>query len=286
MRLFDKTILRLTGIYTALLMVLSISFSVAFYVCIDQSLNQPIRPGLNTRRSIIWEENGEFYGVIRQRDADLRSDLWAGLAFINTGVLIFGALASYFLARITLKPVNDAMEAQSRFVSDASHELKTPLAAIAMENEVLLRDKKVTKADLEQQVASNLEEVKKLQRLSDTLLQITTNEKVVGAVEREAVIEQIVKTLVENAVKYDPEHRQPQIERSDKQVKVIDAGPGIAPEDLPHIFERFYRGEKSRTSDGLGLGLSLAQNLAKQIGARVTVENNHGKPGTTFTLML
>ena len=65
-----------------------------------------------------------------------------------------------------------------------------------------------------------------------------------------------------------------------------DHGDGISDEDLPNIFNRFYRGDKSRNSDGLGLGLSLASRLAEQIGSKVSANNNPGKdaPGATFTV--
>jgi signal transduction histidine kinase len=175
------------------------------------------------------------------------------------------------------------MNDQARFVSDASHELRTPLTAIAMENEVILRDKTVGKKELHTQVKSNLEEVKKLQKLSDTLLQISQSDKVDDPKEHELVLEQIIKILVENAVKYDPKHCPPKIERSEKEIKVCDQGTGIAEKDLPHIFDRFYRAEKSRTSSGFGLGLSLAQHLAHKIGAEIVAENNRGG-GATFTV--
>jgi signal transduction histidine kinase len=298
-------------------MVLSISFSAAFYVCIDQSLNEPIALQRGIRHSVVWGENDEFYSVVKQRDADLRADLWAGLAFTNVGVLIFGAMASYFLARLTLKPVNDAMEAQSRFVSDASHELRTPLAALALENEVFLRDKSTVKNDLLAQVESNLEEVQKLQRLTTSLLNLSDTQsltldqistQIVGenaakAVQKSAAIKhieihikatgniiandealtQLLVILLDNAIKYSPEDTTITVNGQNGRMQVSDQGPGIAADDLPHLFDRFYRSEKSRTSDGHGLGLSLAQSLASHMKLKLTAQNNPGR-GATFTI--
>jgi signal transduction histidine kinase len=268
------------------------------------------------RHEIIWGKNDEFYDVMKQRDADLRADLVAGLVFINAGVLVFGVMASYFLARVTLRPIDDAMQAQSRFVSDASHELRTPLSAIIMENEVLLRDKKPADKELKTQVSSNLAEARKLQLLTDRLLKLSRNEPLElskidvlmaasealthiqpAAKSKQITIKNHLKShiitadadtltevlaiLLDNAVKYSPQKSTIIIGQKHGRLFVRDEGPGIADADLPHVFERFYRAEKSRTSDGCGLGLSLAQNLAQQMNMKVAAENNSG-PGATF----
>jgi len=73
----------------------------------------------------------------------------------------------------------------------------------------------------------------------------------------------------------------------DVRISIADTGIGIAKEDLPHIFDRFYRGEKSRSRDtgGAGLGLSIAYDLAATIGARIGVDSQEGQ-GSTFTITL
>jgi signal transduction histidine kinase len=68
-------------------------------------------------------------------------------------------------------------------------------------------------------------------------------------------------------------------------ISVRDSGPGIAPDVLPHILERFYRGQVSRTGHGAGLGLSIAKELAEAQGGRLEVESRPGE-GSTFTLTL
>ena len=68
-------------------------------------------------------------------------------------------------------------------------------------------------------------------------------------------------------------------------VAVEDRGPGIEPEDLPHIFERFYRGKTAAGSDGLGLGLYICELIAEAHGGSIAVENRPGR-GSIFTLAL
>ncbi len=68
-------------------------------------------------------------------------------------------------------------------------------------------------------------------------------------------------------------------------VEVADDGPGIAPEHLPHVFERFYKADPARSGAGTGLGLAIAQENARLLGGRIEVWSEVGK-GTRFTLRL
>jgi two-component system phosphate regulon sensor histidine kinase PhoR len=104
-------------------------------------------------------------------------------------------------------------------------------------------------------------------------------------------LRRILENLVENAIKYTPEGGSVRIETGSRgtaaQVTVSDDGPGIGPEHLPRIFERFYRVDKARSRDlgGTGLGLSIVKHLAESIGATVAVASDLGK-GTRFTVSL
>jgi signal transduction histidine kinase len=105
------------------------------------------------------------------------------------------------------------------------------------------------------------------------------------------LIETVVKNLVENAVKYTPPGGSVQVQvgrqGEEARVMVLDTGPGIAPEDLPHLFERFYRADRSRTraTGGVGLGLSIAAEAAARLGGRIAVQSDVGR-GSQFTLVL
>jgi signal transduction histidine kinase len=103
-------------------------------------------------------------------------------------------------------------------------------------------------------------------------------------------LKQLLLNLVENAIKYTPSGEiQLAIRKQSGEVgfSVSDTGLGIPSEDVPHIFERFYRVDKARTraQGGTGLGLSIAQWIAQAHGGRIEVESELGK-GSTFTVWL
>lgn len=321
MKIFDKATLKLTAVYTAVIMVISIGFSVCLGMVTVGELKRPYDvPSLFKELRV----DEDFTRVYQVRSKSVESKVWASLTLININMLIVGIALSYLLARWTLRPIERAMDDETRFVSDASHELRTPLATMRMENEVLLRDTEAKKSDYKEQLKSNLEEIDKLRQLTDTLLRLSGSSKlemgivdasnvVASAVERishaaeaknitvdnkighfmlntnEDALSEIVYIFLDNAVKYAPADSTVEIYSSDKKsISVRDHGPGIADKDLPNIFNRFYRADESRNSEGFGLGLSLASRMAEQLNGKVQAANNSGKnaPGATFTVKL
>jgi two-component system phosphate regulon sensor histidine kinase PhoR len=105
-------------------------------------------------------------------------------------------------------------------------------------------------------------------------------------------LRRILENLVDNAIKYTPEGGHVDVSTSagpagSARVEVADDGPGIAPEHLARLFERFYRVDKARSRElgGTGLGLSIVKHLAESMGATVSVESQPGK-GSRFTVSL
>jgi signal transduction histidine kinase len=103
-------------------------------------------------------------------------------------------------------------------------------------------------------------------------------------------LRRVLENLVENAIKYTPEGGRVEVVAAAGPdagaiFEVRDNGPGIAPEHLPRIFERFYRADKARSREmgGTGLGLAIVKHLAEGMGASVTVASELGK-GTVFTV--
>ncbi len=328
MDVFKSAALKLTVWYLLIIMCLSLIFSGALYRISSDELAH------NTSRQISYFNDelapGDFnaYRQLRQKQYNESiNNLRGSLVVFNLLVLVGGGMVSYVLARRTLRPIEESLNAQKRFTGDASHELRTPLTAMQTEIEVALRNPKLTKNDSVELLKSNLEEVNKLKDLSEGLLALTgNNEKslakemvpvsqiVEQAVERnlrsaeskkiklvhksaatsvhgdKAGLIQLVSILIDNAVKYSPPASQVEItaERRNKhmQIQVKDRGKGIKAQDLPRIFERFYRADSSRSrseSEGYGLGLAIAKKIADLHDAYIEVKSAPGK-GSTFTL--
>jgi signal transduction histidine kinase len=102
-------------------------------------------------------------------------------------------------------------------------------------------------------------------------------------------LKQILINLVDNAVKFSPVgaavELRSELGPSELRLFIADQGPGVAPEDAPHIFERFFRGHASDSTPGSGLGLAIARNLARLHGGDVTLRSVPER-GSTFTLSL
>lgn len=286
------------------------SVSLMFSFIIFQVASSEIDSRFDNLEQRLQVEYGDRAGLIDLsplRSLQMRqseTSLLMSLIYMNTAFLVVGGVASYFMARRTLDPIEHAHEAQSRFTSDASHELRTPLAAMKTELEVALRDPKLSKKEMKELLKSNLEEVDKLSKISQTLLllsrlehdsELATGRVAIDDIIRRVVersrlskdriiynaperslyikahqvsIEELVTILVDNALKYSPESSKVSISLRRKGrnavLKVTNPGKGIHPKDLPFIFERFYRADESRTSGG-DAGFGLGLALAKRI---------------------
>ncbi|HEY8992580.1 MAG TPA: ATP-binding protein [Candidatus Microsaccharimonas sp.] len=247
------------------------------------------------------------------------------LVYINALVLVVGGFGSYFLARRTLEPIEKAHEAQSRFTSDASHELRTPLAAMKAELEVYLRDDHLALDEAKELLNSNLEEVDKLIKLSEMLLKMAhldydkLEKKQIDLVEllpsvmkpfnkskkrfdittrkqaqisgNEAAVIELMSILIENAIKYSPKESRISIRIFERRTmtgfEIINTGTPISEDKLPHIFDRFYRGDNSRTEsgkNGLGLGLAIAKKITEIHHGYIQASSTEKETSFTFYL--
>ncbi|HET8776225.1 MAG TPA: sensor histidine kinase, partial [Candidatus Limnocylindria bacterium] len=95
-----------------------------------------------------------------------------------------------------------------------------------------------------------------------------------------------LRNVVANAIQHSPASAEVRIEVGDRppSLRVTDTGPGIAAEDLPFIFERFYRADRSRSRSGSGIGLTVARELIAANGGSISVEST-GRDGTTFLIV-
>ncbi|OQA03237.1 MAG: Signal transduction histidine-protein kinase ArlS [bacterium ADurb.Bin400] len=174
---FNSAYIKLTLFYVLVIMAISISFSFAIYQISSIELGR----GLGRQNKILRDipiSNGILRAEIdfeRFRTEQLEESsriLKRNLIYFNLSILFFSSIACYFLARKTMSPIEEALEAQNRFTADASHELRTPLTAMRTEIEVSLRDSKLTLSDARELLSSNLEEIGKLEALSGALLKL------------------------------------------------------------------------------------------------------------------
>ena len=218
--------------------------------------------------------------------------------------------------------------ARRRFVSDASHELKTPLAAIRLLTDSILQTENIDRETAREFVTDIGQEAERLSRITEDLLQLTRLDN--GVLEPPAVVDvlpvleqvmrmmsllaqernteltyraaedctvlatkdeihQIIYNLVDNAVKYTPPGSTVQVTLArggDTVVLTVeDNGVGIPEEDLPRIFERFYRVDKARSREagGTGLGLAIISDTIQKRGGTVEAANRPGG-GAIFTV--
>ena len=332
--MFRSAVLKLTMWYLIIIMLISFCFSLALFSVTSHDLQTNLRHQGDAFMRLAGPLGlpSQTFEAARQTAFDeLQHQELLNLLRFNLAVLAFGGAASYFLARRTLNPIEAVMEAQGRFTGDASHELRTPLTAMRSEIEVALREPKLSPTESRDLLKSNLEEVVKLENLSQSLLQLARfgpqsgefkrlehdlSEPLKDAVLRTekvaalrgitidvelkhilvygnaASLTELFATLLDNAVKYGTPKGSIKavMKASSKEatIAIIDNGIGIKAEDLPHIFDRFYRSDSSRskgTVDGYGLGLALASQIAGAHRGTINATSIEGE-GSTFTFHL
>jgi two-component system sensor histidine kinase MprB len=217
-----------------------------------------------------------------------------------------------------LEALQESVGRQRRLVADASHELRTPLTA-ARTNVDLVREGKLPEREVGRALDEASIELDSLTSLVSDLVELARGEErklrvedvslddlVASSVERAqarapqatfvsaltptqvrvdpVLLERAISNLLDNAVKYSPPGAPIEVIVRDGQVVVADHGPGVADEDLPRIFDRFYRAAGARSKPGAGLGLAIVREAAEAHGGKATVESSSG--GARFTLTL
>ncbi len=229
-----------------------------------------------------------------------------------------GRLASSFSSMLTA--LQRSVEAQRQLVADASHELRTPLTSLRTDLDLLCdppgladprapqyaeraRRRTVELSDLVADLVSLARYGRRPQVVQDVRLDEVVASAAAGVRDRttpprtlsldleptlvvgdEEALYRAVVNLLDNAVAWTPAEGEIVVTLRDGQLCVSDTGPGIPAEDLPHVFERFYRSSTARSRPGSGLGLAIVKQVANQHGAALTVRS--GPAGTSFTLAL
>jgi len=238
--------------------------------------------------------------------------------------LVLVAAGGWLLVRKSTAPVERSMETMRRFMADAAHELRTPIAVLRSQAEVALQRERDSGGYAEAlrrveseavRLGATVEDLLTLARadagerapdrqrvfLDDLALDAATGARAlaekrgvaleVGAFEEAvvtgdpALLRQLLMIVLDNAVKFTPTGGRVRLSAAapggQAEVVVEDTGIGISQEQLPHIFERFYRGDparaRARGAEGAGLGLAIARWIADAHGARIDVTSEPGK---------
>ena len=178
--MFRSARIKLTSWYLLIIMFISISFSATIYKVLTSELDRVERmQRLRVERRLLELfppdlDNSQFHPPILDPELmnEAKNRLKITLGVINLTILGASAVAGYFLAGRTLKPIHVMLEEQKRFVADASHELRTPLTSLKTETEVALRNKKLDSTSVKKLLTSNLEEIDKLKSLTDYFLEL------------------------------------------------------------------------------------------------------------------
>lgn len=220
--------------------------------------------------------------------------------------------------------LKENFQKQETFVSDASHELKTPISIVKSYAQLIKRrgkehpelmDESIGAIDSEADRMQKLVEqmlllaksevevvqkkvnfielceqtVQKYRNINDRSITLEVEDEEVSVIGNEDQIQQVIYILIDNALKYSQDAVELVITKDDDQalLRVKDYGPGITAEDQQAIFDRFYRVDKARNrkTGGTGLGLAIAKTITETHQGQLLVESEKGK-GTTFILQL
>lgn len=167
---------RLALTYLSIIMVLSIGFSFGFYRESTRAANAGFdRQAGQLGRNLYFTTPGWINSINDEGKENFKERVISRLVFLNLAMLVGGTMLSVYLAKKSLLPMEEALAKQSRFTADAAHELRTPLTALKTETEIALRAKKMSVEEARQILSSNLEELNKLQTLTDSLLKLASN---------------------------------------------------------------------------------------------------------------
>lgn len=267
------------------------------------------------------ERSGTKVGYIQMLDAGrppsadlpLRALLYL---IVSASISALTFSVGLFFARRSLKPAEEMMQRLEQFTQDASHELRTPVAALSSSLDLALKTKKfeqgiVSAKDDLKDISSLIERLLELARIDKALIStddvdlsaltekaaerslaaaktknVTMEQKIEPGIHVRgdaSLLMQVLTNLLTNAIKFSNDKGVVAVTLTKNTLSIRDEGIGISAEDLPHIFDRFFQADESRSHGGYGLGLAMAKRIAELHGWTISVESEKGE-GSEFTL--
>jgi signal transduction histidine kinase len=316
---FFKVRAKLVLIYTATVSVLIAGYSFILYDILLSDFADSLRESVFTL-------NPEVRNVIIKRTGDV---IQGRIMIIDIAILSVVVLLSFFLTNKTLGPIRENVQKQKRFVADASHEMRTPIAVMVSGLEVTLRDKNLTLEKAKETLVDTLAEMKDFSKLSTHLLDISRydagiqvdftglniSEVVGSAIQKTQLLadnkhisiissfehkdvlvsgnaielQRLFYNIIHNAIKYTPAEGKIIVTGTPKGKKYVctisDTGIGMDKETVGKIFDPFFQNDKSRSSGGAGLGLTLAKRIIENHKGSLAIQSKVGA-GTKISISL
>jgi two-component system, OmpR family, sensor histidine kinase MprB len=281
----DAVLARVTR-WLIVLALAGIGLAVALGLLVTRTVLAPVQ-----RLTRTAEEVSETRDLSRRIEASGSDELSRLAATFNT----------------MLAALEESARAQRQLVSDASHELRTPLTSLRTNIEVLARDVALPPGEREKLLCDVTEQLTEMTALIAELVELARGDRApdepedvrldlvaADAIERTrrnrpgvtfasdleeslirgvpSAIERAVSNLLDNAAKWSPPGGEIEVSVRGGEVVVRDHGPGIADEDEPYVFDRFYRAPTARSLPGSGLGLAIVRQVAEAHGGTVAIE--------------
>jgi two-component system sensor histidine kinase MprB len=292
----DQSLERI-GIFLLLIAVSGVAIAALLGLVVSRAALRPV-----TRLTETAERVSETRDLSERIDVSGRDELSRLATSFNT----------------MLAALEDSTRAQRQLVADASHELRTPLTSLRTNIEVLAGDRALPPEERTRLLSDVVEQLGEMTMLIAELIELARAEQQVtdpedvrldllaaDAVERArrnqpdvvfsaeleetvvhgvpSTIERAIANLLDNAAKWSPPGAEVEVQVRDGRLTVRDHGPGIADEDLPYVFDRFYRARSARGMPGSGLGLAIVRQVAEANGGEVVAQQVEGG-GTRMVL--
>jgi signal transduction histidine kinase len=252
---------------------------------------------------------------VKQQDQAKLTQVLAGVSVVS---VLLGSLVAYFAARYLMKPTVEAYSSQERFIQDAAHELRNPLAALTVAlqqakddkpspeilktfkrqtkrlvniNEDLLYlerniDKPKGQINVSELFKDIIEEMQPQAHAKNVKIISSTDDGLYRPISSNEYV-RLVKNVLDNAVKYSHSNSKVSIKQTKHKGKslivVQDRGIGMSKLDVSRVGERFYRGSNVGALEGTGLGMSIIKKILSNYGGNIDVQSSLGK-GTKVSL--